>query len=147
VYDDYTVLITLGALLEYLRQSFALHGAGIEFSFDFSDFDPLLDKAGMCHLSLSDKPTHAFKIVSRQALLGRATDRRPYQPAHSLSLDENDINSRLSFSSCAVHIDADDKTLDFFAQCDSLAWGSKAIGLDIMSYISFADPPAERGLP
>ena len=146
-YDEYTLFITLGAALEYIRNAFAIYDTNVVFNLSLNNFDVKEDHPAICSVSATDSPSILGTKLSKETLLNRVTDRRPYQPYESIQIDADNIQKSLRYTDCQLHINAATETLDFFALCDSMVWQSPTLGLDIMSTVTFSDPPAVTGLP
>ncbi|MDN4501795.1 hypothetical protein QX776_05255 [Alteromonadaceae bacterium BrNp21-10] len=145
VFDSSTILMTLGFLNEYIRNSFAESQKQVNFVYDFKNFDVHADKQSLCKVSESQCPEITLQTYPKRTLLDRVTDRRPYLDYSTIELDEFEIEHTHSKSKLIKNVSSD--VLDFFAHCDSLVWTSKKLALDIMSTVTFSSPPSKKGLP
>jgi len=146
VYDDSTITISLGMLLEYLKISLQHHSFDTELSFNFIDFSVFKDQPSVCSVKLikaknQNDHSHLYSSLSQ-----RITNRGTYKTGSFDDVEINHINQNLTYSRCLLLHDASNKTLDFFASCDCAVWLSKRLGLDIMNSVSFLKNPVV-GLP
>jgi hypothetical protein len=146
VYDDYTILITLGSLLEYLDITLKEYSFRSEISFDFEHFSALQDKPRICSVVVTElvnqtKNTSLFGVLKQ-----RFTDRRPYLEPDTIDISVEPLNQELTYNTCKLFTNAANDTLHFFAGCDSSIWLSKALGKDIMDAVAF-NSKSPRGLP
>lgn len=149
VYDDYTILLTLGSLLEYLKVSLQEINYSCELSFDFECFSAYQDKSSICSAIVTEqtKQTKQTKDTSLfSALKQRVTDRRPYRGPETIDIAIASLDQQLTYSTCKLFTNAAKNTLHFFAGCDSAIWFSKTLGKDIMDAVAF-DPKSPTGLP
>ncbi|AGH46273.1 hypothetical protein [Paraglaciecola psychrophila] len=146
VYDDSTITISLGMLLEYLKISLQHHSFDIELSFNFNGFSVFKNQTSVCKVKLTKYKNQKDHSDLYSSLLNRITNRGIYQSGSFDDIDINQINQNLTYSQCKLLQDASNKTLDFFASCDCAVWLSKRLGLDIMNSVSFIKNPV-TGLP
>ena len=146
VYDDYTILLTLGSLLEYLDVTLQELEHSCKLNFNFDNFSAYQDKPSICSLVVAEKVTPSTETSLFRALKQRFTDRRPYQGPESIDLAVKPLNDQLTHSSCKLFTNAKPETLKFFAGCDSAIWLSKSLGTDIMDAVAF-DTKSPKGLP
>ena len=148
VYDDYTIVVTLGGLLTYLKISLAEYNYGIEIDFNVEGFSPHNDQKNILVVNIAqavdEEQSSNHELFT--ALTQRAVDRRPFMPSSNINIDENQLNNGLQFSQCQLIKGVPADLLDFFASCDCTVWQSKKLGLDIMNSVSF-DPLSGTGLP
>ncbi|MGS2721910.1 hypothetical protein [Paraglaciecola aestuariivivens] len=145
VYDDYTIILTLGSLLEYLDQSLLNIGYTHQLEFDFAGFSPYQNQQAICTLKVSESTSSNDTSLFSQ-LTTRFTDRRPYLGPESINLSIDEFVQDLTHCGCQLHVDAAASTLSFFASCDSAIWYSKSLGTDIMDAVAF-DTQSPKGLP
>jgi hypothetical protein len=146
VYDDYTISLSLGILLEYLQVSLQHHSFNTKLSFNFVDFSVFKDQRSVCTVKLAkDKIPKDYSDIYT-SLLHRITNRGIYQAGSFDDVNVNQINQKLTYSRCILLQDASNKTIKFFASCDCAIWLSKRLGLDIMNSVSFMENPVV-GLP
>ncbi|GAA0369825.1 hypothetical protein GCM10009092_37630 [Bowmanella denitrificans] len=144
IYDDMLILLTLGGLLHYVKTGFAQQNKAINLSLQLDGFSALESSNSIVVVTLAqsgDIPTE------RHDLRGRVTDRRPYQPFHTIDINTDTVNSQSKHLRCDAWINAPEQLLHFFAMCDSLVWESKNLALDIIKSVSFANESPKRGLP
>lgn len=146
VYDDFTILLTLGSLLEYLDITLKENCYDCKLTFNFDNFCPFKDSTGICSVNIHKKSTLSNEETLFSLLKKRFTDRRVYLGPETINIQMGSINRNLSFSSCQLFKNAPPKILDFFAACDSAIWHSKALGIDIMNAVAF-DSKSPTGLP
>lgn len=146
VYDDYTISLSLGILLEYLQVSLQHHSYNTKLSFNFINFSVFRDQLSVCAVKIAkDKNPKDYSDLY-SSLLQRITNRGIYQTGSFDDVDVNQISQKLTYSQCMLLLDGSNKTLDFFASCDCAVWLSKRLGLDIMNSVSFMKNPVV-GLP
>ena len=146
VYDDYTILLTLGSLLEYLDITLKENSYDCKLTFNFDKFCPFEDYSSVCTVNVHKKPKLTNEETLFSVLKKRFTDRRAYLGPATIDIKMGSINKNLTHSSCQLFKNAPSTTLDFFAACDSAIWHSKALGIDIMNAVAF-DPNSPTGLP
>jgi hypothetical protein len=146
VYDDYTIVISLGGLLTYLETSLAKCGYVVTVNFNLENFSPHSDQKNILETKLIKNEEQKSNDELFAALTKRAVDRRPYKSSADIDIDENLLNDGLQFNQCRLVKDAPADLLNFFASCDCTVWNSKKLGLDIMNSVSF-DPLSGTGLP
>lgn len=146
VYDDYTILLTLGSLLEYLDVTLQAHAHSCELHFNFDNFSAYQDQANICSMIVAEHVTQSSEASLFNVLSQRVTDRRPYLGPESINISEESLNDNLTNSSCKLFTHAAPETLRFFAECDSAIWLSKPLGTDIMDAVAFEEK-SPRGLP
>ena len=146
-YDDFTFVITLGALLQYLDVAFADQGIGIDIELDVDEFDTSKSKPGICAIKKRKGDANPVGDVLAEDLAKRVTDRRPYTAGEITDIDVTELERHLHLGYCKLVQNAQEEVYDFFALCDSLVWTSKNLGLDIMSAVKFDEDKPETGLP
>jgi hypothetical protein len=146
VYDDYTILLTLGSLLEYLEVTLQELGHSCELSFNFENFSAYQDHPNICSVVVAEQAVPSNDMSLFSTLKRRVTDRRTYLGPESVDVELQPLNKQLTYSSCKSFINAAPDTLDFFASCDSAIWLSKPLGTDIMDAVAF-DANSPKGLP
>jgi len=146
VYDDYTILLTLGSLLEYLDTTLKEYAYSSELAFDFESFSPYKDKASICSTAVHKQVEHINDTSLFSVLKQRFTDRRPYKGPETIDISVEPLNQQLTYSTCKLFTNAAKSTLSFFAGCDSAIWLSKSLGTDIMDAVAF-DSKSSTGLP
>lgn len=146
VYDDSTITISLGILLEYLKISLQHHSFNTNLSFNFTNFSVFKDQRSVCTVKLTNDKNPKEHSDLFSSLSQRITNRGLYQAGCFEDIDINQINQNLTYSQCKHLQDASKKTIDFFASCDCAVWLSKRLGLDIMNSVSFITNPV-TGLP
>jgi hypothetical protein len=149
VYDDYTILLTLGSLLEYLDTTLKEYSYSSELAFDFEKFSAYEDKPSICSVAVHAQSTQTAQtnVTSLfNVLKQRFTDRRSYRGPESIDISIEPFNQQLTHSTCKLFTNAATSTLHFFAGCDSSIWLSKSLGKDIMDAVAF-DSKSPTGLP
>lgn len=146
VYDDYTILLTLGSLLEYLEVSLKEYLYSCELAFDFDNFSPYEDKISICSATVNKQLNQTNNISLFSVLKQRFTDRRSYLGPETIDISVAPLNQQLTYGTCKLFTNAPKETLNFFAGCDSAIWLSKPLGKDIMDAVAF-DPQSPTGLP
>jgi hypothetical protein len=146
VYDDYTISLSLGILLEYLQVSLQHHSYNTKLSFNFINFSVFRDQLSVCTVKIANDKNQKDYSDLYSALLQRITNRGIYQTGSFDDVNVNQINHKLTYSQCTLLQDTSNKTIDFFASCDCAVWLSKRLGLDIMNSVSFMENPVV-GLP
>lgn len=146
VYDDYTILLTLGSLLEYLEVSLKEYLYSCELAFDFENFSPYEDKLSICSATVNNQLNQTNNVSLFSVLKQRFTDRRSYLGPETIDISIAPLNQQLTYGTCKLFTNAPKETLNFFAGCDSAIWLSKPLGKDIMDAVAF-DPQSPTGLP
>jgi hypothetical protein len=146
VYDDYTILLTLGSLLEYLDTTLKEYLYSCELAFDFENFSPYEDKLSICSAAVHAQIEQTNDTSLFNVLKQRFTDRRPYKGPETIDILVEPLNQQLTYSTCKLFTNAAKNTLHFFAGCDSAIWLSKPLGKDIMDAVAF-DAKSPTGLP
>lgn len=146
VYDDYTILLTLGSLLEYLDTTLKEHSYGCELTYDFEQFSPYQNKLSICSCVIHAQVEKTNDTSLFKTLQKRVTDRRPYKGPETIDISVESLNQKLTYSTCKLFNNATENTLNFFADCDSSIWLSKPLGKDIMDAVAF-DSKSPKGLP
>ncbi len=149
VYDDYTILLTLGSLLEYLETTLKEYSHSCELTFDFGKFSAYEDKPSICSVAVHAQSTQTAQTKDTSlfsVLKQRFTDRRPYNGPETIDISVEHLDQQLTHSTCKLFTNAATDTLRFFAGCDSSIWLSKSLGKDIMDAVAF-DPKSPTGLP
>jgi hypothetical protein len=146
VYDDSTITISLGMLLEYLKISLQHHSFDTELSFNFNGFSVFKNQTSVCTVKLTRYKNQKDHSDLYSSLSNRITNRGIYQSGSFEDVDINQINHTLTYSRCMLLQDTSNKTIGFFASCDCAVWLSKRLGLDIMNSVSFMENPVV-GLP
>jgi hypothetical protein len=149
VYDDYTILLTLGSLLEYLETTLKEYSHSCELTFDFEKFSAYEDKPSICSVAVHAQSTQTAQTKDTSlfsVLKQRFTDRRPYNGPETIDISFEHLDQQLTHSRCKLFTNAATSTLHFFAGCDSSIWLSKSLGKDIMDAVAF-DSKSPTGLP
>jgi len=146
VYDDYTILLTLGSLLEYLDTTLKEYSYSSELTFDFEKFSAYEDKPGICSVAVHANSAQTNDTSLFSVLKQRFTDRRTYKGPETIDISIEPLNQQLTHSTCKLFTNAATDTLHFFAGCDSSIWLSKSLGKDIMDAVAF-DSKSPTGLP
>lgn len=146
VYDDYTILLTLGSLLEYLDTTLKEYSHSSSLNFDFENFSAFKDKPNICSVAVAAQVKQTSDISLFGALKQRFTDRRPYLGPETIKISKETLNQQLTYSTCKLFTNSAKETLVFFAGCDSSIWLSKPLGTDIMDAVAF-DSKSPKGLP
>jgi len=146
VYDDYTILLTLGSLLEYLDSTLKEYSHRSELSFNFEHFSAYKDKPNICSVVVAEQVEQTNDTSLFSVLKQRFTDRRPYLGSETIDISVEPLNQQLTHSTCKLFTNAAKGTLSFFAGCDSAIWLSKTLGKDIMDAVVF-DSKSPKGLP
>jgi hypothetical protein len=146
VYDDSTIIISLGMLITYLNISLQHHNFNTILSFNFTDFAVFKDQRSLCNVKLGiGKDSKDYRNLY-STLLKRITNRGIYHPGSFDDVDITPINQKLTYSKCSLLHEIPNKTVSFFVDCDCAVWLSKRLGLDIMNSVSFMKDPVV-GLP
>jgi hypothetical protein len=146
VYDDYTILLTLGSLLEYLETTLKEYSHSCELTFDFENFSAYENNPNICSVVVHAHSTQTNDTSLFSVLKQRFTDRRPYNGPETIDISIEPLDQQLTHSTCKLFTNASKHTLHFFASCDSSIWLSKALGKDIMDAVAF-DSKSPTGLP
>jgi hypothetical protein len=146
VYDDYTILLTLGSLLEYLDTTLKEYSFSSDLTFDFEKFSAYEDKPGICSVAVHTSSAQTNDTSLFSVLKQRFTDRRAYKGPETIDISIEPLNQQLTHSTCKLFTNAATDTLHFFAGCDSSIWLSKSLGKDIMDAVVF-DSKSPTGLP
>jgi hypothetical protein len=146
VYDNYTICLSLGILLEYLKVSLHHHSFNIKLSFDFDHFSVFKDQRSVCSVKLFQDKDALDNSYLYNTLTQRITNRGMYQNGDFNEVDINQINQSLTYSKCILLQELPNQTINFFSSCDCAVWLSKRLGLDIMNSVSFIKNPV-TGLP
>jgi hypothetical protein len=146
VYDDYTILLTLGSLLEYLDTTLKEYSYSSELAFDFDSFSAYENKLSICSVTVHVRATQTNDTSMFSVLKQRFTDRRAYNGPETIDISIEPLNQQLTHSTCKLFTNAATDTLHFFAGCDSSIWLSQPLGKDIMDAVVF-DSKSPTGLP
>ncbi len=102
VYDDYTIVVTLGGLLTYLKISLAKYDYAVKVSFNVENFSPHRDQKNILVAKLVTDVKQESNDELFAALTQRAVDRRPYMPSANINIDENQLNDEKRPLTCLI---------------------------------------------
>jgi hypothetical protein len=150
IYNNDLILMTLGFAAEYSRNALHNFKFNFEISFNLEGFCYDKDQLNICCFKLIEKENSTdcvMPFIAPETLLSRVTDRRQFKNPNEISQWLSDYLKQCKYANCKDYYDVPKNVLKFFADCDSLIWTSKKLGVDIMNSVSFAEPPGKTGLP
>ncbi len=158
VYDTSLIILTLGGLLEYLRNAFLELGYPVKFELHLQGLDCHRNHPSIACLQLVDhtnssgpKGFHdyfsAYPQYTSETLMARVTDRRKFLPPEQKALDAVKNERPWQFVDCHIFTELEDNALQFFSCCESHIWKSVDIIKDIADAIRFGQNNIATGLP